>query len=67
MTLRYNVDRVYFRRPGHRRRILSNVTLEQAQVHCKDLNTSSSTAWKTSAVNRTKRYGPWFDSYTEVK
>jgi len=64
---RYNVCRLYFNRPGVRRRILSGVTLEQAQEHCRDLNTSSSTAWKTSAIRRTKRYGSWFDCYTEAK
>lgn len=64
---RYNVDRLYFNRPGYRKRILSSVTLAQAQEWCSDLNSSSSTAWTTSAIRRTKRYGPWFDSYTEAK
>lgn len=41
----------------------SGLTLEQAQAHCQDLNTSSSTAWKSSAIARTRRYGPWFDGY----
>jgi len=64
---RYHVDRLYFRRPGVRRRMLSNVTLAEAQTWCADLNSSSTTAWTTSAIRRTKRYGPWFDSYVEAK
>jgi len=47
------------------RTIASGLTLEQAQAHCSDINTSSATAWTTSALKRTKRYGPWFDSYSE--
>jgi len=60
---RYRIVRFYKDRPAQRRGPPSGLTLEQAQEHCKDLNTSSSTAWKTSAINRTKRYGPWFDGY----
>lgn len=48
-----------------RRGLPRRLTLEEAQAHCRDLNTSSSTAWKTAAVNRTKRYGAWFDGYEE--
>jgi len=47
--------------------MLSNVTLAEAQTWCADLNSSSTTAWMTSAIRRTKRYGPWFDSYSEAK
>lgn len=52
-------------RHSSRRGLPSGLTLEQAQAHCKDVNTSSSTAWKTSAKRRTARYGPWFDGYEE--
>lgn len=61
----YKVVRTYKNRPGVRRTIISRCTLEEAQAHCRDLNTSSSTAWTTSALKRTKRYGPWFDGYEE--
>ena len=63
---KYRIVRNYFKgKPTLRRTILRGLTLEQALAHCRDLNTSSSTAWRTSALARTKRYGPWFDSYTE--
>ncbi len=67
---RYRIVRMFFRARSNgtfrqRRGLPSNLTLAQAQEHCRDLNTSSTTAWKTYAVNRTKRYGPWFDAYEE--
>ena len=68
---RYRIVRFYRDRqpPYHqqRRGMPSGLTLEQAQEHCKDLNTSSSTAWKTSALARTRRYGPWFDGYERMR
>jgi len=62
---RYRIVRFYRDREPHRstRGLPSGLTLEQAQAHCSDANTSSSTAWKTSAIRRTKRNGPWFDGY----
>lgn len=72
MTERYRIVRFYQRELSngrHSRRVrgLSGLTLEQAQAHCRDLNTSSSTAWKTTPKQHTKRYGPWFDGYEEDK
>lgn len=52
------------RRP-QRRGLPRGLTLEEAQAHCSDLNTSSSTAWKSSALRRTRLYGAWFDGYEE--
>lgn len=48
-----------------RRPIRTGLTLEEAQAHCRDPETSSRTATGAAAKARTKRYGPWFDSYTE--
>jgi hypothetical protein len=48
-----------------RRAIRTGLTLEEAQAHCRDPETSSKTATNSAAKARTKRYGPWFDSYTE--
>jgi hypothetical protein len=64
MQTRYKVQRLYFRKPGYRRTILDNVTLEQAQAHCSDPETSSSTCTKAVNTRRTRLHGPWFDSYT---
>jgi hypothetical protein len=59
----YRVVRFYFNRPGHRRTILTGLTLAEAQAHCSDPETSSSTAMSPSARRRTREQGPWFDGY----
>jgi hypothetical protein len=65
MAERYKVQRLYFNRPGHKRTIKSGLSLAQAQAHCSDPETSSSTCRLTRNVKRTEQYGPWFDSYTQ--
>ena len=57
----YKIVRGYFR--GGRRVIHSGLTLEQAQAHCKDPETSSSTCKRAVGLARTKSQGPWFDGY----
>ncbi len=59
----YRIVRMFARKPASRRGLPTGLTLAQAQEHCQDLNTSSSTARKSSALARTRRYGPWFDGY----
>jgi hypothetical protein len=60
----YNIVR-FFKESGRRQIILSRVTLEEAQAHCHDPETSSSTATGKSARARTRRVGAWFDGYEE--
>lgn len=45
--------------------IVRGLTLEQAQAHCQDRQTSSSTCTTAEGLERTELYGPWFDGYTE--
>jgi hypothetical protein len=45
------------------RTIDTGLTLEQAQEHCRDPETSSSTCVKAAGKARTRRKGPWFDGY----
>ena len=45
--------------------ITRGLTLEQAQAHCQDPETSSSTATNPRAELRTRQHGAWFDGYTE--
>ena len=59
----YKIQRLYFH--GGRRTIATGLTLEQAQAHCSNPETSSSTCRKAANRRRTKTRGPWFDSYTE--
>ncbi len=61
----YRVVRMYFNKPGYRRTIIDRCTLADAQAHCKDPNTSSSTATSASAKACTRRNGPWFDGFEE--
>ena len=59
----YKIVRMY-KDAGIRRRTLKRgLTLEQAQTHCSDHETSSSTATGPEAVARTRRLGGWFDGY----
>lgn len=52
------------RRP---RRIKSGLTLTEAQAHCHDPETSSSTATSAAAIRYTARNGAWFDGYDEER
>jgi len=59
----YKIVRSYFR--GGHRTIETGLTLEEAQAHCQDPETSSRTATSAKAAARTARMGPWFDGYEE--
>ncbi len=65
---RYKVVRMFFDYENHRRRtIKSGLTLEQAQAHCSNPETSSRTAKSAKARRYTRLHGPWFDGYEEEK
>lgn len=63
----YKVVRMYQREDSRhlRRTVKSGLTLEQAQAHCQNPETSSSTCRKSANVRRTRQHGPWFDGYEE--
>lgn len=61
----YNIVRFYRDAPIRRRIIAERVTLAEAQAHCSDPETSSSTATGKTARARTRRIGAWFDGYEE--
>lgn len=42
-----------------------NLTLEEAQQHCQDPETSSRTCTTKEGKARTEARGPWFDCYYE--
>lgn len=61
---KYNVVRYYY--DGTRREVVKRgLTLEQAQAHCRNPETSSRTCQKPKNVARTKAEGPWFDGYVK--
>lgn len=61
----YKIVRFYQDRDRAAEVIVRGLTLDQAQAHCNDPETSSSTATSLAAEERTNLYGPWFDGYTE--
>ncbi len=58
---KYKIVRMYQR--GGKRVIERGLTLEQAQQHCRDPETSSRTCTKAANKRRTAQRGPWFDGY----
>jgi len=73
---RYNVVRMYRdggnisisgARTANKRIIKRGLTLAEAQAHCQDPETSSSTCTTSAGRLRTRRLGPWFDGYEECK
>jgi hypothetical protein len=64
-TTRYRIIRMFKNGGVSNRVIHRHLTLEEAQAHCRDRETSSSTAVKPHNVRRTKAHGPWFDGYEQ--
>ena len=61
----YKVLRFYESDSVETETVLTGLTLDQAQAHCKDPETSSSTCTNPEGVERTARFGRWFDGWTE--
>jgi hypothetical protein len=62
MSDTYKIVRRYDR-ARTRRTIATGLTLEQAQAHCSNPETSSRTCTNRTGRARTRRLGPWFDGY----
>jgi len=43
----------------------TDLTLDQVREHCRDPESSSTTASQPSGLTRTARDGAWFDTYEE--
>jgi hypothetical protein len=61
----YRIVRMYEDDMHDRETIATGLTLEEAQAHCSDPETSSSTCTEPENVARTERKGRWFDGYRE--
>ena len=64
----YKVIRMYARDSSRHfnRTIKSGLTLEEAQAHCSDPETSSSTCTRSDRLAITAARGDWFDGYEET-
>lgn len=62
----YKIVRLFRRDGAHKRTIATGLTLEEAQAHCKNPETSSRKATTTKAQRYTRTHGAWFDSYEET-
>lgn len=62
----YKIVRMFFR-DRRKRTIKTGLTLEQAQAWCKDPETSSRTCTSARMVSYTRRNGPWFDGYEDMR
>lgn len=61
----YNVKRMFFNDEYPSEIVEEGLTLEEAQAHCKDPETSSRTCTDPELVAMTDERGPWFDGYDE--
>jgi hypothetical protein len=61
----YKIVRFYRDAKPNKRTIERGVSLEQAQAHCSDPESSSETCKKPHNRARTRKLGPWFDGFTK--
>ena len=61
----YKIVRMFQSEDVSSRVIKRGLTLDEAQAHCRDPETSSRTATSAKARRYTKLYGQWFDGYEE--
>jgi hypothetical protein len=61
----YKIIRFFRDDSSKNRTIKTGLTLQEAQAHCKDPETSSSTAKSRASQKITDSHGPWFDGYEE--
>ena len=62
---KYKVIRFYRDRSPCRRTLKRGLTRAEAEAHCSDPETSSSTCTTAAGRRRTKRLGAWFDGFDE--
>jgi hypothetical protein len=65
MSDTYKIVRMYQKRGEPPRVIRRGLTLEEAQAHCRDPETSSRTCTTHAGRARTERFGAWFDGYEQ--
>ena len=63
---KYKIVRQFFN-TNRKLTVKTNVSLKEAQAHCHNPQTSSTTCTDKNGKERTKRYGRWFDQFTEQR
>lgn len=63
---KYKVVRFFQRRDLDSQTIIDSCPLEEAQEHCQDPETDSNTCTNQESLERTRKFGPWFDGYLEI-
>ena len=63
--MKYKIIRFYQDPDRESQVVMTGLTREEAQAHCHDPETSSSTATGSVARHRTEKLGPWFDGWME--
>lgn len=63
----YKIVRMYRNSDVPKRTIKTGLTLEEAQEHCRNPETSSRTCTSAAGKARTRKLGPWFDGYEDEK
>ncbi len=62
----YKIVRCYANYKINKRTIHNNLTLEEAQNHCKNPEASSKTCTTKAGKARTRNLGHWFDVYYKM-
>jgi hypothetical protein len=65
MSDTYTIKRLFQDSTKVAETIKTGLTLEEAQRHCNDPETSSRTCRKRENTRRTQQFGKWFDAYVE--
>ena len=60
----YKIMRRYYRSSDNDRVIRSGLTFSEAVRYCQNPESSSNTCKSTAGKELTKKFGPWFNSYT---
>ena len=61
----YKIVRMFFSDDYSTETIKTDLTLEEAQSHCQDPETSSSTCEGITGIERTDQFGRWFDGFED--
>lgn len=67
MTTTYKIVRMFQNSDISNRVIRRGLTLDEAQEHCRNPETSSATAKSAKARKYTERHGRWFDGFQVEK